>query len=152
MNRREAFLWSIVFPGFAQLLNGKHIKGILFIFFAVLVNVKTNFNEAILLSFHGDIKSAIVQVDYQWLMFYPCLYFYAMWDSFKDTLKEEENYLFVPFVFGAYFVTVGLIYSSSLKLFGLLFGPVWLPFLFMFPGVGVGLLLKNLVIRLRARN
>ncbi|MED4074590.1 hypothetical protein P4602_25575, partial [Priestia endophytica] len=71
-----------------------------------------------------------------------CLYFFAMWDAFKDAGGGKERYSFLPFVFGAYFVTVGLIYSSNLRIFGWLLGPVWLPMLFLIPGVGIGLLGK----------
>src|SRR5699024_11737374 len=42
----------------------------------LLVNVQGNLNEIILLSFHGEVEEAIQQADYQWLMFYPCLYFF----------------------------------------------------------------------------
>jgi hypothetical protein len=139
---KEKLLWSIALPGFGQILNGKLIKGILIIFLEILINLQANFNEVIILSFHGEIVSAIEQTNYKWLMFYPCLYFFAMWDAFKDAGGGKERYSFLPFVFGAYFVTVGLIYSSDLKLFGLLFGPIWLPMLFLIPGVGIGLLGK----------
>ncbi|WP_019390880.1 hypothetical protein [Priestia filamentosa] len=142
MEAKEKLLWSIALPGFGQILNGKLIKGIFIHFLEILINVQANFNEVIILSFHGDIVSAIEQTNYPWLMFYPCLYFFAMWDAFKDAGGGKEPYSFLPFVFGAYFVTVGLIYSSDLKLFGVLFGPVWLPMLFLIPGVGIGLLGK----------
>ncbi|MCP3740736.1 hypothetical protein [Rossellomorea sp. BNER] len=139
----EKLLWSIALPGFGQLLNGKYIKGIVIMILEVLINVQANFNVAIISSFQGDIPKAIQVTNDQWLMFYPCLYFFAMWDAFKDAGAGEEPYSFLPFVFGAYFVTVGLIYSSNLELFGIVLGPVWLPMLFMIPGVGVGLLLKK---------
>jgi hypothetical protein len=139
----EKLLWSIALPGFGQLLNGKYIKGIVIMILEVLINVQANFNVAIISSFQGDIPKAIQVTNDQWLMFYPCLYFFAMWDAFKDAGGGEEPYSFLPFVFGAYFVTVGLIYSSNLELFGIVFGPVWLPMLFMIPGIGVGLLLKK---------
>ncbi|UOE58297.1 hypothetical protein HPB58_13130 [Priestia filamentosa] len=148
MEAKEKLLWSIALPGFGQILNGKLIKGILILFLEILINVQANFNEVIILSFHGDIVSAIEQTNYQWLMFYPCLYFFAIWDAFKDAGGGKERYSFLPFVFGAYFVTIGLIYSSNLKLFGVLFGPVWLPMIFLIPGVGIGLLGK-LIARLR---
>ncbi|MCM3731531.1 hypothetical protein M3196_07630 [Fictibacillus nanhaiensis] len=141
----EKLLWSIALPGFGQFLNGKYIKGIVLIILEFLVNVQANFNQVIIFSFKGEIEKAIINTNYQWLMFYPCLYFFAMWDAFKDDRGGEEGYSFLPFVFGAYFVTVGLIYSSNLKLFGMLFGPVWLPMLFVIPGVGSGLLLRKLI-------
>jgi TM2 domain-containing membrane protein YozV len=55
----EAILWSIELPGFAQFLNGKIVKGILFIGLEFLINVQSNFNQVIILSFHGKIQEAI---------------------------------------------------------------------------------------------
>jgi len=80
-NRKEALLWSIALPGFGQFLNGKLIKGIVFVFLEFLINVQANLNEVTISSFHGEIEKAIEQANYQWLMFYPCLYFFAMWDA-----------------------------------------------------------------------
>jgi TM2 domain-containing membrane protein YozV len=138
-------LWSIALPGFGQFLNGKPIKGIVFVFLEFLINVQGHFNTIILSSFQGDIKKAIEQADYQWLMFYPCLYFFAMWDAFKDAGGGKEKHSYLPFVFSAYFVTVGCIYSSKLTIFGVLFGLVWLPILFVIPGLVVGLIINKLI-------
>ena len=144
-NPLEKLLWSIALPGFGQLLNGKYTKGILLIFLEFLVNVQGNFNRVILLSFHGEIEKAIQQTNYGWLMFYPCLYFFAMWDAYKDAGGGKKPYSFLPFVFGAYFVTIGLIFSNTLKIMGILFGPIWLPILSVVPGIVIGLLLKKLI-------
>ena len=137
----EKLLWSIALPGLGQLLNEKYIKGIVLIFLELLVNVQGNLNKIILLSFHGDIEKAIQQAYYQWLMFYPCLYFFAMWDAFKDAGGEKSRFAFLPFVFAAYFMTVGTIYSTKLTLFGVLLGPIWLPILCANPGLFVGFFL-----------
>lgn len=144
-NRKEALLWSIAFPGFGQFLNGKYIKGIVIVSLEFLVNVQANFNGVIISSFQGDIEKAIMQADYQWLMFYPCLYFFAMWDAFKDAKGEKVIHSYLPFVFTAYFVTGGCIYSSKFRLFGMLLGPVWLPMLCVIPGITVGLVIKKLI-------
>jgi TM2 domain-containing membrane protein YozV len=64
MNPYEKLLWSIALPGFGQLLNGKYIKGILFIFLEIIINVRGNFNEIIMLSFQGEIENAVVQANY----------------------------------------------------------------------------------------
>ena len=119
----------------------------MFIFLEFLVNIQSNFIKAIISSFHGNIDTSIQQIDFQWLMFYPCLYFFSMWDAVKDANGKEgiSLFLFLPFVFAAFFVTVGLIYSTKVKLFGLLFGPIFLPMLFVIPGVLIGLGLKKLV-------
>jgi hypothetical protein len=140
--RIEKVLWSIALPGFGQLLNGKFLKGLLLIGLEVLINVQSNFNEVIIYSFQGDIQSAIDLVNYNWLMFYPCLYMFSIWDAYRDAGGGKSPYSFLPFVFSAYFITTGLIYSSNLKVFGVLFGPVFLPMLFLIPGISIGLLIK----------
>jgi len=80
-------------------------------------------------------------------MFYPCLYFFATWDAWKDAEGGKEKYSFRPFVFTAYSVTVGCIYSSSFRTFGLLFRPIWLPMLCVIPGVICGLLIQKLLLK-----
>ncbi len=94
-------------------------------------------------SFNGEIEKAIEHTEYQWLMFYPCVYFFAMWDAFKDAGGGKEPYSFLPFVFSAYFVTAGLMFSAKVKIFGILLGTVWFPMLCVIPGVIIGLLLKK---------
>ncbi|MDQ0155772.1 hypothetical protein [Robertmurraya andreesenii] len=142
---KETLLWSIALPGFGQFLNGRLVKGIVLLILEFVINVQGNFNEIIRLSFLGETEHAIEQANYQWLMFYPCLYFYAMWDAWKDAGGGKERCSFLPFVMSAYFVTVGCIYSSQVRLFGVLLGPVWLPILCVIPGVFIGLVLQKLL-------
>ncbi|ALC81901.1 MULTISPECIES: hypothetical protein [Bacillus] len=146
MGAHEKLLWSIALPGFGQILNRKLIKGILFISLEFLVNIQANFNETIRLSFTGEIFQAIEQANYNWLMFYPCLYFFAMWDAYKDAGGTKTPYSFLPFVFAAYFVTIGVIYSSSFTVFGTLLGPIWLPMIFVIPGVILGLFIQKVIL------
>ncbi|MET3698099.1 hypothetical protein SAMN05877753_10746 [Bacillus oleivorans] len=72
----KKLMWSIALPGFGQYLNGKYFKGTVLLILEFLINIQANFNQVILLSFHGEIDDAIQHADYQWLMFYPCLYFF----------------------------------------------------------------------------
>lgn len=146
MKALEKLLWSIAFPGFGQLLNRKYVKGILLLSLEILVNTKSNFNAAIISSFHGNIDKSIDQINFNWLMFYPCLYFFAMWDAVRDASGDENpSYSFLPFVFSAFFVTVGLIYSTEIKIFGVLVGPIFLPMLFVAPGALVGFVIKKII-------
>ncbi|MGZ4160017.1 MAG: hypothetical protein ACXVNF_04345 [Neobacillus sp.] len=145
MNPKEKLLWSIAFPGFGQLLNQKFLKGILFIGLEFVINVQSHFNELILFSFNGEIGKAIERTEYQWLMFYPCVYFFAMWDAFKDAGGGKEPYSFLPFVFSAYSVTVGIMFSAKVKIFGILLGTVWFPMLCVIPGVFIGVTAKKLL-------
>lgn len=109
----EALLWSIALPGFGQLLNHKYVKGLLLVGLEIFVNVMGNFNTIIVLSINFKIEEAIAQTNYLWLMFYPCLYFFAIWDAYKDAGGGEKPFAYLPLVFSAYFVTVGLIFSPG---------------------------------------
>lgn len=143
----EKILWSIALPGFAQILNKKFFKGLLLIGLEILINIQSNFNDVIILSFHGEIERAIGQTNYQWLMFYPCLYFFAIWDAYSDANGKKVSLAFLPFVFSAYLVTVGLIYSATFKVNGMLLGPIWLPMLSLPMGILIGILLRFMLLK-----
>ncbi|HEY9063325.1 MAG TPA: hypothetical protein VIO64_22930, partial [Pseudobacteroides sp.] len=49
------------------------------------------------------------------------------------------------FGIAAIFSTVGVIYSPSLRIFGFLFGPIWLPVLCIILGLTVGFIMKNFI-------
>jgi len=70
-------------------------------------------------------------------MFYPCVYLFAIWDAYRDA-GGRKPYAFLPFVFSAYFGTIGVVYSS------LLLGPVWLPIIFLILGAFLGFFVKKL--------
>lgn len=142
----EAVLWSIAIPGFGQLNNKKYIKGLLFIGLEFLINMKSHLNIAIISSFHGEISLAIKQVNYQWLMFYPCIYMFAIWDAYKDSLEERKSAILLPFAIAAYSGTIGVIYSKNLKIMGLLLGPVWLPLIYILIGIVIGFIIEKFVI------
>ncbi|WP_248929572.1 hypothetical protein [Paenibacillus hamazuiensis] len=140
----EKILWSIALPGFGQFLNGKMIKGLTFLILEFTVNQQSGLNRIIIESFQGEIQKAIQSTDYQWLMFYPCVYMFAIYDAYRDTFAGNiPPYSAFPFAFAAYFATVGVIYSPNLRIFGVLFGPVWLPMLFCFFGIGIGIWMKS---------
>jgi hypothetical protein len=134
--------WSIAFPGFGQLLNGQLVKGVLFVGLEFLINIQSHLNTAIIRSFQGDIAASIQQTNYQWLMFYPCVYMFAVWDSYHGSGGGQGRYAYLPFVFAAYVGTVGVIYSTSW------WGPVWLPIFGLIAGAVFGWLLRMLLVTL----
>lgn len=156
MNKRskklEVLLWSIALPGFGQLLNRKYIKGVLLIGLEFLVNVFSNLNQVIILSFHGRIEEAINATDYLWLMFYPCLYIFAIWDAYRDAGGGESPFAYLPFVCSTYIMTIGLIFSPVFSLFGHLLGPVWLPILSIPVGLSIGACIQFILIKANYRH
>lgn len=147
INKLEAILWNIAFPGFSQLLMGHYIKGVLFVVLEFIMNVRGRFNQAILYSFLGEIEKAEAIINYQWLMFYPCVYMFSLWDGYRSAMPVDEKYSYLPFVFGAYFVTVGLIFSRAVTIFQIHPGPVFLPMLFLLPGLLIGFVIKYFLLR-----
>lgn len=142
MKRMERLLWSIAFPGFGQLINKQFLKGILFIFLEILVNYFGHFNRIIAYSFQGHYERAIVEANLNWLMFYPCLYFFSMWDAYRNAGEPVSRFTYLPFVLCAYFVTVGLMLSSEKGGIGSSIGPVFFPMLCVIPGIVIGIFLK----------
>ncbi|MBU8905471.1 hypothetical protein [Desertibacillus haloalkaliphilus] len=147
---KEIFLWSIALPGFGQLLNQKYIKGIVFILLEFIINVQARLNVSIVHSFQGDMDAAIQVLDYQWAMFYPCLYIFAMFDSYCDALKINKKqipkYLSIPFAVSAYITTLGVVYSnvSTTPIF---LGPIFLPILSMVLGFMIGALIRRIFLQ-----
>ncbi len=144
-DKMEKILWSIALPGFGQLLNGHLLKGILLIFLEFIINIKSNLNQAIISSFLWNTELASNQTDYQWLMFYPCIYTFAIWDAYKNSAGVKPSYSFLPFVFAAYLGTIGVIYSSIFRIGGILLGPILLPIISLITGALLGHLIKVII-------
>jgi len=147
-NPVQALIWCIALPGFGQFLNQQFFKGFVLMFLELIVNMGSGLNSAIISSFHGNTELAIKQADLQWLMFYPCLYMFGMWDAYKDAGGGKSPYASIPFVMGAFSATVGVIYSPTATIIGFLLGPVWLPMLFCLIGIGLGIVIRALLIKI----
>ncbi len=145
ISKLEAVLWNIAFPGFSQLIMGQYLKGVLLVVLEFIMNINSRFNQAIMFSFLGEIEQAEAVVNYQWLMFYPCVYLFSLWDGYRSAMPPDEKYSFLPFVFGAYFVTVGLMVSPRVTIFEIHPGPVFLPMIFLLPGLTVGFVIKYML-------
>lgn len=142
-----ALLWSFTIPGFGQLYNQDYLVGLTLIFLEFLINVKANLNLVILLSFQGQCLEAIKAANFQWLLFYPCVYCYSLWQAFNRALEinrsqektQEYNYrshytcLFTGSAMGG---TLGVIYSFNI-------GPVWGGIIGMAVGALCGLMIEK---------
>ncbi|MDF2545354.1 MAG: hypothetical protein K0R93_252 [Anaerosolibacter sp.] len=147
----EKALWSVALPGFGQLLNKKYFKALLLFVLEVIINVKSNLNTVIILSFYGDLSRAIQVTNYQWLMFYPCLYLFGIWDAYRDGIKEASPFLFLPFVLSAYTATVAVIYSRTFRIGNVLLGPIFLPILTIVLSMIIGFIGKSFLLKMLAK-
>jgi hypothetical protein len=145
----EKALWSIAIPGFGQFLNKRYFKGIVLIILEFVINVNAKINTAIVFSFLGQTELAVQVSNYQWLMFYPCVYLYSIWDALRDGSEDEEKpLLFLPFAVSAYIETIGVIYSKVFRVNGVLLGPIFLPLICIFIGLGIGFIIRYIILRL----
>jgi len=141
----EVLFWSIALPGFGQLLNRRYFKAFIFITLEFIINVKGKINVVIMHSFLGEMQEAIDQADFLWLMFYPCIYVFAIWDAYRDAGGGIRPYSYLQFVLAAYFGTIGVIYSTRFHVFGFLIGPIFLPIICMIIGCIFGLMIKKFI-------
>ncbi|WP_273852392.1 hypothetical protein [Guptibacillus spartinae] len=139
----EVLLWSIAFPGFGQIINKMYIRGAFFIVLEFVINVNANLNMNILYSFQWKSAQAIEATNYEWAMFYPCVYLFAIYESYFSALEksgqEIKKFLALPFVGGAYFSTVGVIFSNVSNM---VLPPTFVGILGIVFGVGIGGLLR----------
>lgn len=145
-NALEAAFWSIAIPGFGQLINKKYFKGIILIGLELIINMKSGLNSIIILSFYGQTLAATNITNYQWLMFYPCLYLFAIWDAYRDAGGSKTPLLFLPFALSAYVGTIGVIFSRTLTINNVYFGPLWLMLCFSLIGFGLGFVIRFVVL------
>jgi len=146
-NALEAALWSVAIPGFGQLINKKYLKALTLIALELLINTQSHLNTVIIYSFNGQIAEAIFSTNYQWLMFYPCIYMFAVWDAYRDAGGNEIPLLFLPFALSAYTGTIGVIFSNTFKIHHVLLGPLWMLLSFALIGFGLGFIIRSIVLR-----
>jgi hypothetical protein len=92
----------------------------------------------------NQLESVLLSIALPGLSQVLCLYMFSMWDAYKDADGRKESFSFLPFVFSAHFITVGLIFSPTLRIMGILFRPVWLQMLFLIIGLFITTFFKTI--------
>ncbi|MUK87957.1 hypothetical protein GMD78_06040 [Ornithinibacillus sp. L9] len=124
--RNIAAFFSLLMPGFGQIYNGQLFKGIIFVFLEHFDNIFGKINQAIHLDFNGFHQQALDITVYDFMLFYPGFYTYAVWDAWYYA-KEGANKATtaIPFIIGGFLGEMGAIFAPKLA----------------FPTVTVGLLM-----------
>jgi TM2 domain-containing membrane protein YozV len=143
-NPLVAAFWSIAIPGFGQLYNRKYVKAIIFIIMEFAINANSNLNMAIYYTWLFDIPHTQEVVDYKWLLFYPCVYVFAIYDAYHDCCvlngKAIPPMLPLPFFLTSFLGTIGIILSSGkISFLGLeKVGPIFFGAAILAIGLGFG--------------
>lgn len=84
--------WSTLSPGLGQLYGGSTIVGTFVLAWWIFVCYKATAIRAWLYSFLGDFSSATAIVDWQWFLFLPSMYAFAIYQAYAAV--TESNTLF----------------------------------------------------------
>ncbi|MTV48308.1 hypothetical protein GJ688_04830 [Heliobacillus mobilis] len=86
------FVWSAFTPGLGQLYAGSTVVGTFVLVWWIFVCYKASAVRAWLYSFLGDFSRAAAIVDWQWFLFLPSMYVFAIYQAY--TAVNENNILF----------------------------------------------------------
>lgn len=100
LNPWLAAVWSALLPGYGHILSGQIYKALILLGWNVSIICFANMHNAIVTTFKGNFELAHSLVDYQWLLFYPSIYVFAIWDSYYSCVQlnklfdhEQKAYL-----------------------------------------------------------
>ncbi|EGO63942.1 hypothetical protein [Acetonema longum] len=79
--------WSAAYPGFGHISLGCYVRGFLLFIWEILTNTQAKLNMAILYSFTGRFDLAKEIIDTRWLLLYPSVFIFSIWDSYRLTMK-----------------------------------------------------------------
>lgn len=84
-------VWSAAFPGFGQLYNRDYLPALVFIALEILVNMKSNLNLSIFYTFKGQLVSSSDAANTQWMLTYPCIYAFSIWQAYNTALDHNRR-------------------------------------------------------------
>ncbi|KSU63127.1 hypothetical protein AS034_02405 [[Bacillus] enclensis] len=87
-----AVLWSLFIPGLGQLYIHRIVTAFFVIIWVVVFFYYSQGLEAISLLFLGEIEKATNVVESEWLLFFPSLYGFSIYDSYINTVENNKLY------------------------------------------------------------
>lgn len=95
LDKREplmAVIWSFFVPGLGQLYIHRIITAFFVIIWTVIFSYYSHGLEAISLLFIGKIQEATAVLDPEWLLFFPSVYGFSIFDSYMNTVENNKLY------------------------------------------------------------
>ncbi|ART75111.1 hypothetical protein B4U37_03205 [Sutcliffiella horikoshii] len=87
-----AVLWSLFIPGLGQLYLHRIVTAFFVIVWVIVFFYFSDGLEAVSLLFLGEIEKATSVIDPEWLLFFPSLYGFAIFDSYINTVENNKLY------------------------------------------------------------
>ncbi|MBM7583553.1 hypothetical protein JOC86_000090 [Bacillus pakistanensis] len=95
-----AIVWSMMIPSTGHLYIHRIVIAAMTLSITVVFVYYSHMLEGIHHLFFGEIKKSTEILDAQWLLYYPSFYFFAIYDSYVNTVennklfeKEQKNFL-----------------------------------------------------------
>lgn len=85
-------IWSFFIPGLGQLYLHRIVTAFFVIVWTVVFFYYSHALEAISLLFIGEIKEATAVLNPEWLLFFPSLYSFSVYDSYINTVENNNLY------------------------------------------------------------
>ncbi|SMB87436.1 hypothetical protein SAMN00017405_1695 [Desulfonispora thiosulfatigenes DSM 11270] len=82
--------WSAALPGFGHLTLGSYLKGFLFMFGEILLNLKARINLSIYYTFIGNFDKANDVFNERWGLFYIAVWIFAIYDSYLLSIEQNK--------------------------------------------------------------
>ncbi|WP_438446987.1 hypothetical protein [Gorillibacterium sp. sgz5001074] len=88
---------SLSFSGLSHICNSKLISGLTMLGWMVAISTYTHYPSLIVYTFTGNFDLLHDAVNYQWLLFFPSIYFFAAYDAYAHAIhsnnlfKEEQR-------------------------------------------------------------
>ena len=87
-----AVIWSLFIPGLGQLYIHRIVTAFFVIIWTVVFFYYSRGLEAISLLFLGEIKKDTTVINLEWLLFFPSLYGFSVFDSYINTVENNKLY------------------------------------------------------------
>ena len=100
LDQREPLLsafFSLILGGMGQIYNGQKVKGFILIAWTIVINYYAQTNHLLSKFFFGK-EIFLQQVSWQWLLFFPSIFGFCIWDSYMSAVEinklliEEQRY------------------------------------------------------------
>ncbi|MBM7589101.1 hypothetical protein [Brevibacillus fulvus] len=91
-NSWVGMLWSAFSPGLGQLYGGSTVVGTFVLAWWIAICYKAVAVRTLLYSFLGDFKSATAIVDWQWFLFLPSMYCFAVYQAYVSVTENNTLY------------------------------------------------------------
>lgn len=87
-----AALWSFFMPGLGQLYIHRIVTAFVVIVWSVIFFYYSHMLEGASLLFLGEVKKATDVLDPEWLLMFPSLYGFAIFDAYMNTVENNKLY------------------------------------------------------------